>query len=114
MIGIEAEWHPGEGTAKTHIPYKVNGVMRQWVVGSMGNEDIDYLPLWLYPLQKSKESPFDLTFPSGDRTQKLGAYLFHLVNKGFTAEQAFDIVRLMNEYVFENPIPPPNAGCGNT
>lgn len=106
VTGIEAEWHPGEGTAKTHIPYKVNGIMRQWVVGSMTNEDIDYLPFWLYPLQKSKDKPFDLNFPSGDRTQKLGAYLFHLVNKGFTAEQAFEIVSLMNGHIFENPIDP--------
>jgi putative DNA primase/helicase len=105
-IGIEAEFHPGEGTAKTHIPYKVNGVLRQWVVGGMTNEDIDYLPCFLYPLQKSKEKPFDLNFPRNDRTQKLGAYLFHLVNKGFTAEQAFGVVRLMNEYIFEEPIPP--------
>lgn len=44
ITAIEAEWHPGEGTAKTHIPYKVNGVTRQWLVGSMTNEDIDSLP----------------------------------------------------------------------
>lgn len=106
VIGVEAEWHPGEGTAKTHIPYKVNGVERQWLVGSMTNEDIDYLPFWLYPLQKSKNHPFDLNFPSGDRTQRLGAYLFHLVSKGFTAEKAFETVRMMNEYILENPIKP--------
>ncbi len=106
VTGIEAEWHPGEGTAKTHIPYKVNGIMRQWLVGSMTNEDIDPLPFWLYPLQKSKDKPFDLNFPAGDRTQKLGAYLFHLMNKGFTAEQVFEVVRLMNGHIFENPISP--------
>ena len=105
VTGIEAEWHPGGGTSKTHIPYKVNGVMRQWAVGSMTDENIAALPFWLYPLQKSKDRPFDLSFPKGDRTQKLGAYLFHLIDKGLTAEQVFKIVRLMNEYVFENPIP---------
>lgn len=102
--GIEVEYHPGEGTSKTHIPYKVNGIMRTWEVGSLTNIDIDYLPVWLYPLQKSKDKPFSLSFPNGDRTQQLGAYLFHLVNKGFTAEQAFEIVQMMNSYVFESPI----------
>lgn len=57
VTGIEAEWHPGEGTAKTHIPYKVNGVVRQWEVGSITNEDIDYLPFWLYLLKNLRINP---------------------------------------------------------
>lgn len=62
------------------------------------------MPPFLYPLQGYKGKPFKLKFPEGNRTQKLGAYLFYLVNKGYTGEQAFQIVRLMNTYVFEKPI----------
>ena len=87
-----------------HIPLKVNGVERKFFKGSIDNEEVDELPFWLYPLQAYKHKPFDLNFPEGDRTQKLGAYLFHLVDKGYTPEQAFDVVRFMNEYIFENPI----------
>ena len=63
------------------------------------------LPSFLYPLQKNMDKPFKIDFPEGERTQALGAYLFHLVNKGYTAEQAFEIVRLMNQYIFDKPIP---------
>ena len=104
-IALEIEYHPGEGTAKTHIPYIVNGKARKWLVGNMTNEDIDPIPFWLYPMQKSAHTGFDLNFQKGNRTQNLGAYLFCLVNKGFPAKQAFEVVRLMNEHVFEDPIP---------
>ena len=95
-----------------HIPLKVNGVEREFFKGSLYNEDIDELPPFLYPLQKSKGqgktrgSTFDLDFPQGGRTQKLGAYLFHLAReKKYSADQAFQIVELMNQYIFEQPIP---------
>lgn len=102
-IGVKCEWKFPD--SDDHIPLMINGVERRFFKGSITNEDIDELPPFLYPLQKGKKRPFNLEFPEGDRTQKLGAYLFHLVNKGFTGKQAFQIVRVMNEYVFESPIP---------
>lgn len=105
-IAIEVEYHPGEGTSKTHIPYKVNGIVRTWEVGSMTNEDIDDLPIWLYPLQKYKHKPFDLNIQSGSRNSALSSYVFHLVEKKlFTAENAFQIVQLMNDYILSDPLP---------
>lgn len=108
VIGVKCEWKFPD--SDDHIPLKVNGVERVFIKGSLQNNDIDELPFFLYPLQKAKERPYDITFPSGARTQELGGYLFHLVKtemKGFhvTSEQAFDIVRYMNNYVFEEPIP---------
>lgn len=103
-IGVKCEWK--FSTSDDHIPLKINGIERIFFKGSLENEDVDELPFWLYPLQKSKDKPFDINFQEGDRTQKLGAYLFYLVDKKkYTAEQAFKIVELMNEYVFDNPIP---------
>lgn len=102
-IGIKGEWKfPGRDD---HIPLVINGVERQFFKGSITNTDIDDLPCFLMPLQKAKDKPFDLTFPSGDRTQKLCAYLFHLIKKGYSAEETFSIIRLMNDHVFEDPIP---------
>ena len=108
VIGVKCEWKFPD--SDDHIPLKVNGVERVFIKGSLHNDDIDELPFFLYPLQKSKERPYDITFPSGARTQELGGYLFHLVRaevKGLhiTPEQAFNIVRYMNNYVFEEPIP---------
>lgn len=53
-LGIRVEVKLGGGTSKEHIPFRVGGVLRQWVVGSMENEDIDNLPAELWPLQKSR------------------------------------------------------------
>ena len=83
---------------------KENGVERPFFKGSIENTDIDELPPFLYPLQMDN-AKFKLEFPEGNRTQKLGAYLFYLVEKGFTVDQAFQIVELLNKFIFENPIP---------
>ena len=105
VLGVELEWKSPE--SDDHIPLVINGIERQFFKGSIDNTDVDELPFYLSPLQKSKEKPFLMDFPVGNRTQHLGGYLFHLVEKkGFTAEQAFEIVRLMNEYIFENPKKP--------
>lgn len=102
-IGVKCEWK--FPASDDHIPLKINGVERAFFRGSIDNTDVDELPYFLYPLQKYKAKSFDLTFTEGDRTQKLGAYLFHLVQNKYSAEQAYEIVRLMNSYVFETPIP---------
>lgn len=101
-LGVRMEWK--FPTSDDHIPLRINGVKRKFFRGFIDNTDIDELPCFLYPLQKGNK-PFEIDFQEGDRTQKLGAYLFHLVSKKYSAEQAFDIVRLMNQYIFEKSIP---------
>ena len=102
-LGIKAEWKFPE--SDDHIPLVINGIERKFIRGYLTNNNIGEFPIFLLPLQKSKNKPFDLDFPKGDRTQKLGAYVFYLVSKGFTAEQAFKTIRFMNQFVFEEPIP---------
>lgn len=69
-------------------------------------DEVDELPCWLRPIQKSDKKPFNMSFPEGDRTNRLGGYLFYLREQcGFTTDEAFQTVRLMNRFVFENPIP---------
>ena len=102
-LGVKCEWK--FPSRDDHIPLKINGVEREFFKGSITNEDVDELPPFLYPLQGYKNKPFMLDFPEGGRTQKLGAYIFYLVKKGYTSDQAFQILRLMNSYIFENPIP---------
>ena len=102
-LGIKCEWK--FPAADDHIPLLINGVERKFFKGSCTNRDVDELPTFLYPLQKPRNKPFNLDFPKGNRTQNLGGYVLHLVSKGYAAEQAFQIVRLMNRFVFEEPIP---------
>lgn len=104
VIGIKCEWK--FPASDDHIPLMINGIKREFFKGSLTNTDIDELPFFLMPLQKAKERPYDINFPSGERTQEIGGYLFHLVTKkGFSPEQAFNIVQYMNDYVFDDPIP---------
>lgn len=102
-LGIKGEWKFPE--SDDHIPIVINGIERKFIRGSLTNNNIGEFPMFFLPLQKSKNKPFDLDFPKGDRTQKLGAYVFYLVSKGYTAEQAFETIRFMNQFVFEEPIP---------
>ena len=102
-LGVAMEWK--FPTSDDHIPIKIGRTVRQFFKGSIDNTDVDELPFFLYPLQKGMNRPINMTFPEGDRTQPLGGYLFQLVNKGYSAEQAFQIVEIMNRYIFERPIP---------
>lgn len=100
-IGVSLEWHFPE--SDDHIPLKVNTHQRQIFSDP---DTIDELPFFLKPIQKSLKRPFDMDFLPGERTQPLGGFLFYLVrDKAFSADQAFECVRIMNDYVFDNPIP---------
>lgn len=101
-IGIELEWK--FPLKDDHIPLKINGIERTFFKGSVDNTDIDELPPFLYPLQKGRTRPFNMDFQEGNRTNSFGGYMFHLVNKGFSAEQIFQIIELMNEYVLDDPL----------
>lgn len=75
-VGIKMEWKFPE--SDDHMKLKVNGRMLERF-GCQNLEDVDPLPKWLYPIQKSRDKPFYMHFPEGDRTQALGGYVRHLV-----------------------------------
>ena len=61
---IRADWRfPENGDT---IPLRINGIQRTFFKGSIINTEIDELPPFLYPLQKSKTKPLDLEFRSGN------------------------------------------------
>lgn len=102
-IGIQMEWKLP--TSDDHIAVKRQGKMLEWVKGDLYNYDVDYLPEWLYPMQKSRMKPFDLNILTGDRNNSLSAYAFHLVQKcNLSTEGAFKAIKLMNQYVLEEPL----------
>ena len=101
-LRIRADWRfPENGDT---IPLMINGIQRTFFKGSIINTEIDELPPFLYPLQKSKTKPLDLEFRSGNISNRLLSYLFALTKKGFIPEQAFLIVRLLNNYIIETPM----------
>lgn len=101
-LGIKADWRfPESGDV---IPLAINGIKRTFFRGSITNTEIDELPPFLYPLQKSKTKPLDLEFRNGNIRNRLQSYLFALVKRGFVPEQAFLIVRLLNNNILSTPM----------
>lgn len=100
LINVKMEWKFPE--SDDHIPLQINGIERRIFCDPV---DIDTLPFFLFPLQKNRERPFQMDFPEGNRTNQLGGYIFHLVQKGFSAADAFQVVNLMNRYIFDQAIP---------
>ena len=99
---IRADWRfPENGDT---IPLRINGIQRTFFKGSIINTEIDELPPFLYPLQKSKTKPLDLEFRNGNIRNRLQSYLFALVKRGFVPEQAFLIVRRLNNNILSTPV----------
>ena len=101
-FGIKADWRFSE--SGDVIPLMINGISRNFFRGSITNTEIDELPPFLYPLQKSKTKPLDLEFRNGNIRNRLQSYLFALVKRGFIPEQAFLIVRLLNNCIIETSL----------
>ena len=101
-LRIRADWRfPESGDV---IPLMINGIERKFFKGSIEDTEIDELPSFLYPLQKSKAKPLDLEFRNGNIRNRLLSYLFALVKRGFVPEQAFLMVRLLNNYILDMPM----------
>ena len=100
-LGVKVEVKLGGGQSKEHIPFKVGGVLRKWAVGDMLNEDIDDFPAELWPLQKSKNKPFDFTTLSNARNNGFSEYAFALAWKGYTIEQIQSTIQGINDFVLE-------------
>ena len=76
-MGIRAEWRfPESGDV---IPLVINGISRTFFRGNITNTEIDELPPFLYPLQKSKAKPIDLEFRNGNIRNRLLSYMFATV-----------------------------------
>lgn len=103
-LGIKVEAKLGGGQSKEHIPFKVGGVLRQWAVGSMENEDIDDLPAELWPLQKSKAKPFDFSTLSDARNSGFSEYAFHLAWQGYTIEEIQSAIHGINDFVLDDSL----------
>ena len=103
VLGIRVEYKFPE--SDDHMCIKRKGRMLSVIKGDLWSTQPDPVPKFLYPLQKSKDKPFNMNFSEGDRTQPLGGYTRHLVGcKGFSTEDAFQIVQIINDFTFDNPI----------
>lgn len=81
---------------------KKDGVWREWVHSCKGDE-IDELPSWLQPLS-SKYNFKDMVAGDG-RNSALFEYILIMQSKGYNREQIRTTIKLINNYVFKEPLP---------
>ena len=99
-LGIEVEIK----VTKVVELIKVNGIERTCFNGNFTNDDIDELPPVLYPIQKAKNKPFDMTFKSGQRNNQYSSYAFHLASKGIKNNEIIEIITGINNYIVDEPL----------
>lgn len=93
-IGICADIKCGSKNAYEMIKYKNKNY-------PVFKDTLGIMPFYFRPIKNG----IDFTsIASGERTNKLGGYLFKLVESGFTADEAFECVRLINKYVLKEPL----------
>lgn len=84
---------------------KQDGKMRE-TLRRLNLEDVEVLPQWLSEVSAPKDK-FDfknMTEGSG-RNQELFNYILYLQSKGFSREEIKQIIQIINDFVFADPLP---------
>ena len=80
---------------------KKDGVWREWVHTCKGDE-VDEVPSWLQPL--SSKYNFKSMKAGDGRNAALFEYILVMQGKGYNREQIRKTIKLINDYVFEDPL----------
>lgn len=87
-----------------YVKIKDNGVMREWI-RKTPTEEIQEVPRWLYPVSNPGHNFEFKGMKNGDgRNQELFNYIVFLQTKSFTKEEIRETIRVINEFVFEEPL----------
>lgn len=87
-----------------YVKIKDSGVMREWI-RKVPAEEIQDVPRWLYPVSNPSHKFEFKGMKDGDgRNQELFNYIIYLQTKGFTRDEIKEAIRVINEYVFEDPL----------
>lgn len=102
-IGIYADRKSGGRNA--YVKIRDHGQDRKWLK-AIPYEDCMTLPKWLMPITGVKSDGFGFRgWKSGDgRNQGLFNYVIYLQSKGFLKEEIRETVRIINRYVFAEPL----------
>lgn len=102
-IGIYSDRKSGGKNA--YVKIRDHGVDRTWIK-AIPYEDCMILPKWLLPITGVKSDGFGFRgWKSGDgRNQGLFNYVIYLQSKGFLKEEIRETIRIINRYVFAEPL----------
>ena len=88
-----------------YVVVKKEGQMREWV-RKCKMDDIQPVPEWLRPItQPAKQFLFKGMREGDGRNQELFNYIVYLQSKGFSRDAIRDTINIINDYVFEQPLP---------
>lgn len=87
-----------------YVVIKKDGQMREWVRQCKADE-IEPVPEWLRPIsQPAKQFLFKGMKEGDGRNQELFNYIVYLQSKGMSRDGIKDTIRIINDYVFEQPL----------
>lgn len=87
-----------------YVVIKKDGQMREWVRNCKADE-IEPIPEWLRPIsQPAKQFLFKGMKDGDGRNQELFNYIVYLQSKGMSRDGIKDAIRIINDYVFEQPL----------
>lgn len=100
--GLQVDYKTGFGNKKAMAKVKVDGKMRE-VLKDVAMEDLQELPLWLYPLPHVKDNLYALDDGDG-RNDSIFKHVLQLRNKKVKTEEILGIAEFINETVFKTPL----------
>jgi putative DNA primase/helicase len=102
-IGIYSDCRSHSKNA--YVKIKDGGKMREWI-RDIPAEEIQGVPRWLYPVSNPGHKFEFKGMTDGDgRNQELFNYIVYLQKKGFNRDEIKEAIEVINEYVFEDPLP---------
>ena len=101
-IGLRADYR--SYGKQSQVCIRLNDQWRQWLTDYPWDE-IALLPRWLRPLKQNKYTFLGMTDGDG-RNSALYEYQCVLSTHGFSRDEGFQTLRLINRYIFDEPLQP--------
>ena len=100
-IGLKADIKLGSRNSYEVLKY--NGKKRKILYDTAENEEAQKIPRWLFPV-KCNTNFLDMDNGSG-RNQALYNYILTLSSHNFTKEETRETIRIINKFIFSEPLP---------
>lgn len=102
-IGIFCDRKAGGRNA--YVKVKQDGKAREWI-RKVGSDEMEVVPKWLTAVSvPSERFQFKGMGDGSGRNQELFNYIVYLQGKGFTREDIRATIEIINDYVFDDPLP---------
>src|SRR5699024_1027771 len=104
--GLTADCKSGvNGDKRAYVVVKQDGKMREFIQPEKLS-NIQEIPVWLKPVSAPSRTFNFKGMTDGDgRNQELYNYIIYLQTKGFNVDQVKETIHVINNYVFDDPLP---------